>query len=47
MTEDIGLLRKLVQLKPGESGLLDEAVPKFEKIMIQTALKHTGDRKRD
>lgn len=39
--------RKLVQLKPGESGLLDEAVPKFEKIMIQTALKHTGDRKRD
>ncbi len=39
--------RKLVQLKPGESGLLDEAVPKFEKIMIQTALKQTGDRKRD
>lgn len=39
--------RKLAQLKPGESGLLDDAVPKFEKIMIQTALKQTGDRKRD
>jgi two-component system, NtrC family, nitrogen regulation response regulator GlnG len=39
--------RKLAQFKPGESGLLDEAMPKFEKIMIQAALKQTGGRKRD
>ncbi len=39
--------RRLAQRQPGESGLLDEALPKFEKIMIQTALKQTGGRKRD
>jgi two-component system nitrogen regulation response regulator GlnG len=27
--------------------LLDTAVPRFERIMIRTALKHTGGRKRD
>jgi two-component system nitrogen regulation response regulator GlnG len=27
--------------------LLDTAVPKFERIMIETALKHTGGRRRD
>ena len=39
--------RKLAQLEPGEEGLLTEAMPKFERIMIQTALKQTGGRKRD
>lgn len=39
--------RKLAQLKPGESGLLDHAVPRFERIMIEAALKQTGGRKRD
>lgn len=28
-------------------GLLDNAVPSFERIMIETALKHTGGRRRD
>jgi two-component system nitrogen regulation response regulator GlnG len=27
--------------------LLDSAVPAFEKIMIETALKHTAGRRRD
>ncbi|WP_027857964.1 nitrogen regulation protein NR(I) [Marinobacterium jannaschii] len=35
------------QLSMGNSGLLDEAVPTFEKIMIETALKHTAGRRRD
>ena len=39
--------RKLAQIKPGERGLLAEALPKFERIMIQSALKQTGGRKRD
>jgi two-component system nitrogen regulation response regulator GlnG len=32
---------------PGREPLLDVAVPRFERIMIRTALKHTGGRKRD
>ncbi|MAI42357.1 MAG: nitrogen regulation protein NR(I) [Candidatus Azotimanducaceae bacterium] len=39
--------KKLAMLKPGEKGLLAEALPKFERAMIQTALKQTGGRKRD
>jgi two-component system nitrogen regulation response regulator GlnG len=39
--------RKLAQIKPGESGLLNTALPKFEKIMIESALKQTGGRKND
>lgn len=39
--------RKLAQIKPGEPGLLDSAVPRFERIMIEAALKQTGGRKRD
>lgn len=39
--------RKLTQQKPDDSGLLDDALPKFEKILIQAALKQTGGRKRD
>ena len=31
----------------GQTGLLDEAVPTFERIMIETALKHTAGRRRD
>jgi two-component system nitrogen regulation response regulator GlnG len=35
------------QLTQGTSALLDIAVPLFEKIMIETALKHTAGRRRD
>jgi two-component system nitrogen regulation response regulator GlnG len=31
----------------GESALLDKANPVFERIMIETALKHTGGRRQD
>ena len=34
-------------LTRGQSGLLDSAVPAFERIMIETALKHTAGRRRD
>ncbi|MCB1646790.1 MAG: nitrogen regulation protein NR(I) [Pseudomonadales bacterium] len=39
--------RKLANLKPGEEGLLNVAMPRFERIMIESALKQTGGRKRD
>ncbi|NVK44418.1 MAG: nitrogen regulation protein NR(I) [Oceanospirillaceae bacterium] len=35
------------QLGCGRQGILDEAVPAFERIMIETALKHTAGRRRD
>ena len=35
------------QLAKGETALLDQAVPAFERIMIETALKHTCGRRRD
>ncbi|MGB1092650.1 MAG: nitrogen regulation protein NR(I) [Oceanobacter sp.] len=35
------------QLTHGASNLLDTAVPIFEQIMIETALKHTAGRRRD
>ena len=35
------------QLTQGVTGLLDTAVPAFERIMIETALKHTAGRRRD
>jgi two-component system nitrogen regulation response regulator GlnG len=35
------------ELKRGKKGILDTVVPEFEKIMIETALKHTGGLKRD
>jgi two-component system nitrogen regulation response regulator GlnG len=38
---------KLSQMKTGEAGLLDEALPRFERIMIECALEQTGGRKRD
>jgi len=34
-------------LSQGQVGLLDSAVPAFERIMIETALKHTAGRRRD
>ncbi len=34
-------------LSRGQSNLLDSAVPCFERIMIETALKHTAGRRRD
>jgi two-component system, NtrC family, nitrogen regulation response regulator GlnG len=34
-------------LSRGQSNLLDSAVPAFERIMIETALKHTAGRRRD
>ena len=36
-----------IELTRGITRLLDSAVPTFEKIMIETALKHTAGRRRD
>lgn len=36
-----------LELKRGKKSILDVAVPEFEKVMIETALKHTGGRRRD
>ncbi len=43
------LLRTWLQerLARGESNILSEAMPAFETTLIQTALEHTGGRKRD
>ena len=35
------------ELKKGKSGVLDVAVPEFERIMIDSALSYTGGRRRD
>ena len=35
------------ELKKGKDAILDVAVPEFERIMIETALSHTGGRRRD
>ncbi|UZE95775.1 nitrogen regulation protein NR(I) [Alkalimarinus alittae] len=35
------------ELKRGKQGILDTALPEFEKIMIESALKHTAGRRRD
>ncbi|MFB0970156.1 MAG: sigma 54-interacting transcriptional regulator, partial [Pseudomonadales bacterium] len=39
--------RKLSQHKAGDPGLLMHALPAFERIMIEAALKQTGGRKND
>ena len=39
--------KKLANKRPEDPGVLDQAVPKFEKIMILAALKQTGGRKRE
>jgi two-component system nitrogen regulation response regulator GlnG len=38
---------RLSALEPGDTGILHDALPRFERIMIQEALKQTGGRKRD
>jgi two-component system nitrogen regulation response regulator GlnG len=35
------------QLGSGSKRLLDEALPAFERILIETALQHTGGRRQD
>ena len=35
------------ELSRGSKAILDNAVPRFEQVMIETALKHTAGRKRD
>ncbi len=35
------------RLAQGESGLLETAIPQFERVMIETALKYTGDRRQE
>ena len=35
------------RLTLGESTLLEDAVPRFEHILIEAALKHTGGRRQD
>ena len=35
------------QLVMGKQQILQEAVPNFERVMIEVALKHTQGRKRD
>ena len=39
--------QQLAGITPGEPGVLQHAVPRFEKIMIQAALAQTGGRKKD
>ncbi len=39
--------QKLANKEPGEAGVLEEAVPRFERIMIKSALAQTGGRKKD
>ncbi|HIG39920.1 MAG TPA: nitrogen regulation protein NR(I) [Gammaproteobacteria bacterium] len=39
--------RQLSQSKPGDPGLLLSALPRFERILIEAALKETGGRKND
>ncbi len=38
---------QLAKVKPGDAGVLDDAIPRFERIMIQSALAQTGGRKKD
>lgn len=35
------------ELSSGREGIIDRAIPKIETILIESALKHTGGRKRD
>ena len=35
------------ELARGENRILDLAIPAFERVMIETALKHTAGRRRD
>ena len=44
-----GIFRAWVELnlQQGESALLNEAIPKFERILIEEALKQTGGRRQE
>jgi len=35
------------ELSQGHTAILDEAMPQFERVMIETALKKTGGRRQD
>ena len=35
------------ELKAGRKDILDQAIPEFERVMIETALAHTAGRKKD
>jgi two-component system nitrogen regulation response regulator GlnG len=35
------------ELKKGRQNILQEAIPNFERAVIETALAHTGGRKKD
>ncbi len=39
--------RELADIEPGAPGILVEALPRFERIVAQAALRQTGGRKRD
>ena len=39
--------KKLRSTLPASAGLLQEALPLFEKTIIEAALEHTGGRKKD
>ncbi|MDX5297469.1 MAG: nitrogen regulation protein NR(I) [Gammaproteobacteria bacterium] len=36
-----------IELRRGHKNILDQVMPEFERLMITTALKHTGGRRRD
>jgi two-component system nitrogen regulation response regulator GlnG len=36
-----------LRLAAGEKGILKDLVPRFERLMIEIALKHTGGRRQD
>ena len=39
--------QELSNKEPGQAGVLEEAVPRFERVMIKSALAQTGGRKKD
>jgi two-component system nitrogen regulation response regulator GlnG len=43
------VLRRWVerQLAQGDTGILEQATPQFERVMIETALKKSGGRRQD
>ena len=45
----IEVLRRWTErhLAQGDTGILDQAMPQFERVMIETALRHSGGRRQD
>ncbi|MEX2489802.1 MAG: nitrogen regulation protein NR(I) [Pseudomonadales bacterium] len=39
--------QRIARIDAGDPGLLEDALPRFERIMIEAALRQTGGRKRD